>query len=84
VSEKASFVNGLLVSKSTTTGGIIRYNRYSAVQGVPFPQELIYETNAKEIFSIRLEDTEVNTVFAAGAFEPKIDKLRIYPLSSLR
>lgn len=82
--EHASFENGLLISKSTAAGGVIKYGKYTAVQGVPFPQELIYETSAKEIFSIRLEDTEVNTVLAAGTFEPKIDKLRIYPLSILR
>jgi outer membrane lipoprotein-sorting protein len=82
--ERASFENGLLVSKTTASGGLIRYGRYTATHGVPFPQELTYETTAKETFSIRLEDTEIDIPFAVDAFVPKLDKLRIYPLSSLR
>jgi outer membrane lipoprotein-sorting protein len=82
--EMASFENGLLVSKSTATSGNIKYGKYTVEHGIPYPQELTYETSAKETFKISLEDTEIDTPIAADAFEPKLDKLRIYPISILR
>lgn len=82
--EQASFENGLLTSKTAAAAGHIKYGRYNVIQGIPFPQELTYETAAKETFSIRLEDPEINVPFAPDAFVPKLDKLRIYPVSILR
>lgn len=82
--EKAAFENGLLISKTTAAGGHVRYGRYTAVQGVAFPLEIKYETVAKETFTIRLEDPEINIPFAGGAFTPNLSKLRVYPLTSLK
>lgn len=82
--EKATFENGLLVSKSSAADGFVKYNRYTVVQGAAFPLEITYETVAREKFSIRFEDLESNTAFAAGAFVPNLAKLRVYPLSSLK
>lgn len=82
--EKAAFENGLLISKTTDVSGYVRYGRYTAVQGVALPLEIKYETAAKEKFSILLEDPEINVSFADGVFTPNLNKLRVYPLSSLR
>jgi len=83
-SEKAIFENGLLISKSTASGADVRYSRYSAVHGVAFPLEITYRTDAKETFTILLEDPEVNVPFAAGVFTPDLNKFRVYPLSTLK
>lgn len=82
--EKAHFENGMLISKSTAAAGFVHYDRYTAVQGVVFPLEIMYETSAKEKFIIRLEDPELNGSFADGAFTPNLSKLRVYPLSVLQ
>ena len=82
--EKVVFENGLLISKATDAGGFVKYGRYTAVRGVAFPLEIKYETAAKEKFSILLEDPEINVSFADGAFTPNLNKLRVYPLSSLK
>lgn len=82
--EKVAFENGLVVSKTIATGGKITYGKYTAVQKSVFPLEIIYETATNETFTMRLEEPEVNTTFADGAFTPNIDKFRLYPLSSLK
>lgn len=82
--EKAFFENGLLISKSTAAGGKVSYGKYTAVNGAPFPLEIIYETVAKERFTILFEDPETNVPFADGTFIPDLGKLNVYPLSSLK
>ncbi len=82
--EHAVFENGLLISKTTAVGGHVRYGRYTTVRGVAFPLEIIYETVAKEKFTILFEDPEINVPFADGAFTSNLSKLRVYPLSGLK
>jgi outer membrane lipoprotein-sorting protein len=82
--EKAVFENGLLISKTTASGGHVGYATYTAVQGVALPLEIKFETAAKEKITILLEDPEINAPIADGAFAPNLNKLRVYPLSSLK
>lgn len=82
--EKAAFENGLLISKTTVEGGQVRYDRYTAVKGVPLPLEISYETVAKEKFTIILDDPEINISFKDDVFIPNLSKLRVYPLSRLK
>lgn len=82
--EKATFENGLLVSKTSISGGHVQYGSYTAIHGVAFPLNIIYDTAAKEKFAMLLDDPEINTTFAEGAFTPDLSKYRVYPLSSLQ
>lgn len=82
--ETAIFENGLLISKKTAAGGYASYEKYSAIQGVPFPHEITCATTTGEKITIQFEDPDVNVSFAADAFTPQLGKLRVYPLSSLR
>lgn len=82
--EKVTFENGLIISKTAAHGGKVSYGRYTALQGAAFPLEIIYETAAKETFTMRLDDPEGNSVFADGTFTPDLSKLRVYPISSLK
>lgn len=82
--ETAVFENGLLISKTTASGGLVRYGRYTAIQGTPFPLEITYETVAGEKFTIQLEEPEINVSFTDVAFTPNLGKLRVYPLSTLK
>jgi outer membrane lipoprotein-sorting protein len=82
--ERASFKNGLLISKVTAEAGHVTYGRYTAIQGVALPLEIKYVTVANEQFSIVFEDPEINVPFLEGVFAPNLTKLRMYPLSSLK
>lgn len=82
--EVAAFENGLLISKTTAAGGHVRYRRYAATRGVAFPLEIIYETVAKEKFTILFEEPEINVPLTDAAFTFNRDKLRVYPLSLLK
>ena len=82
--EKATFENGILISKSTAEGGLVKYGNYKPVQGVAVPFEITYEAAASELFTIQLEEPEVNIPIAEDAFTPDLGKYRRYPLSSLK
>ena len=83
-SETAVIENGLFTSKTTAEGGTVRYARYTAVQGAALPLEIVYETAAKEVFTITLDEPEINVPFAVTAFTPNVGKHPVYPLSRLR
>ena len=82
--EKDSFENGLLISKVTASGTQVRYNRYTVINGTALPLEITCETAAKEKFTIRLEDPEINIPLTDEGFAPNLSKLRVYPLSRLK
>lgn len=82
--EKAVFENGLLVAKNSAAGGNVKYARYTAVNGVAVPLEIIYETVAGEFFTIKLEEPEINQQLADTVFIPNLGKFRVYPLSRLK
>lgn len=82
--EKVSFENGLIVAKSSESGGDVTYGRYENIQGATFPTEIIYETVTKEKFTLRFEEPESNPSFADGAFTPNLSIYRVYPLKSLQ
>ncbi len=82
--EKAAFEHGLLTSKTNAAGDSVWYNRYTSVNGVPFPLEIIYKTAADEKFTILFEEPEINISIAEGTFKADLSKFRVYPLSVLR
>lgn len=82
--EQASFEKGLLLSKTTVSGGRVSYGKYTAVEGVAIPLEIRYETVAKESFVILFEEPEVNKPFAKDTFKPKLSKNGLFPLSILK
>ena len=82
--ENATFEKGLLISKSTLAGGLVRYGKYTAVKGVPLPLEITYETATKEKFGILLDDPEINVSLAESVFKPNLSNIHVYPLSSLK
>jgi len=82
--KKASFENGLLISKTTAEGDRVWYKRYTTVNGVAFPLEIIYKTVANIKFTLQFDEPEINVPFADGAFIANLSKYRVYPLSVLK
>lgn len=82
--ETATFAQGLLRAKSLAAGNRATYDRYTVVNGIALPLEIAYATATGEHFKIVLDEPDVNGVLAADTFLPRLDNLKLYPLSSLR
>ncbi|MDD2851741.1 MAG: lipoprotein insertase outer membrane protein LolB [Desulfuromonadaceae bacterium] len=83
-SERAVFENGLVVSKSIADVGCVKYSNYTALQGIAVPHEITYEAVTGERLVIKLEEPEINLPVSDAIFTPKLNTLRVYPLSILK
>jgi hypothetical protein len=84
VVEKVTFENGLVTAKSTKTGEQVYYSRYTVAGGVPFAAELELRSALDDRIRIVLDEPEVNTPLEDAVFQPRLDGIRILPLSELK
>jgi len=84
IKERITVENGLIVSKVRSNGDMVRYNDYIVVNGVPLASEIIVDSHDGGRFRVKLSEPEVNAALDPEAFVPKLDGLRIYPLTVLR
>lgn len=82
--EKVTFENGLVTEKSTEKGEKVYYSRYTVAGGVPFASELDLRNKQDDRIRIVLDETEVNTALDESAFQPRLEGMKILPLSELR
>jgi outer membrane lipoprotein-sorting protein len=82
--ERVTFENGLVVSKSVTNGDMVRYLDYILVNGVPLATEIIMDSHDGGRLRIKVTEPEVNAELAADAFIPRLEGLKLYPLSVLQ
>lgn len=82
--ERATFENGLIVSKSMANGDMVRYIDYQMVNGVPLATEIIMNSHDGGRFRIKVTEPEVNAELAAEAFIPHLEGLTLFPLSALQ
>lgn len=82
--ELVNFADGLVVSKSLANGDMVRYGDYELVNGVPLATEIIMDSHDGGRFRIKITEPEVNGELAAEAFLPRLDGLKVYPLSALQ
>ncbi|HEY6007954.1 MAG TPA: outer membrane lipoprotein LolB, partial [Geobacteraceae bacterium] len=59
--ERATFENGLLVSKTLGDGNEARYGGFTVVAGVPLATEIVMTNPAGDRFRITLKEPELNT-----------------------
>ena len=69
--EKVVYVNGLVSEKSSDTGSSVKYQKYSVIQGIAVPLEILCETAGKDRLTVTFDEPEVNTPFARDMFVPK-------------
>jgi outer membrane lipoprotein-sorting protein len=81
--EQVIFEDGLVISKTLANGDMVRYMDYILVNGVPLATEIIMDSHDGGRFRIKVTEPEVNTELAADAFIPRLDGLKLYPLSVL-
>lgn len=84
LSEKVTYENGLVVSKSTADGEQVYYSRYTVAGGVPFAAELELRNAREDRIRIVLDEPEINTSLEEAVFQPRMDGVKILPLSLLR
>ncbi len=82
--EKVTFENGLVTEKSTEKGEKVYYSRYTVAGGVPFASELDLRNKQDDRIRIVLDEPEVNTALDESAFQPRLEGMKILPLSELR
>jgi hypothetical protein len=82
--EKVTFAAGLITAKSTSNGDRVFYRDYQSVKGVPFARELEILNGKDDRIRLKLEEPEVNTTLDEAAFTPRLDGMKLLPLSALK
>jgi outer membrane lipoprotein-sorting protein len=81
--EQVTFENGLVVSKSLENGDMVHYSDYELVNGIPLATEIILDSHDGGRFRIKVTEPEVNAQLSPEAFLPRLEGLKMFPLSSL-
>jgi len=81
--ESVTFESGLVTSKVTPSGDKVTYRTYELVNGVPFASEVEMQTANNDHIRIVFDDPEVNTVLDKAAFTPRLDGMKLLPLSAM-
>ena len=81
--ETVTYESGLVTVKSTPAGDRVFYRDYVAFNGVPLPSELEIFNSRSDRIQLKLEEPEVNVALDATVFTPRLDEIKVYPLSAL-
>lgn len=81
--ESVTFASGLVTAKETAAGDRVSYRGYALVNGVPLAAELDMKTMSNDRIKLVLEEPEVNTPLDKIAFAPRLDGMKLLPLSAM-
>ncbi|NVN89916.1 MAG: outer membrane lipoprotein LolB [Desulfuromonadales bacterium] len=81
--ETVTFDSGLVSAKSTPAGDRVDFRTYELVNGVPFALELEMQTRYHDRIRLVFDEPEINTTLDGAAFVPRLDGLRLLPLSAI-
>ncbi len=81
--ETVTYKSGLVIAKSTSEGDRVVYRNHELVNGVPLAMEVELETVDHDRIRLVLEDPEVNAGLEDSSFVPRLENLRLLPLSAL-
>lgn len=82
--ETVTVKDSLLIEKKLTTGEKVTYSRHAIVSGLVLAEELVMENAEGDRIRLLLEEPEVNVTLPENAFVPRLDGLRLLPLSALK
>ncbi len=82
-SESVTFAAGLVTHKSTPAGDRVSYGDYEMVNGVPLAARMEMLTTANDRILLGLQEPEVNLALDQSDFTPRIDGMKLLPLSAL-
>ncbi len=81
--EDITVVNGLITVKTNTDGDKIYYEDYSLINGVPVASEIDIRNKQDDRIRLKLQETEINTHLDDAAFIPRLEGIKLLPLSEL-
>lgn len=82
--EKVTFENGLVTSKTSPRGDQVYYGKYSVVNGVPLAAQVEMRNAREDRVRLTLDEPEVNTPLDDSVFIPRLDGMTVYPLAAIR
>lgn len=81
--ESVTYESGLVTSKRSSGGDRVSYENYSLVNGVPLPGGMEVRTGSGDRIRMVLDDPEVNQTLDDTSFTPRLEGMRVLPLSAL-
>ena len=84
VVERVTYESGLITEKSNSAGERVFYRNYELANGVPYASELEMLNAKGDRVRLRLEDAEINTALDGAAFTPRLEGLKLLPLSAMQ
>lgn len=81
--ETVTFESGLVTAKTTSDGDRVVYRNHELVNGALLAMEMELETENHDRIRLVFEDPEVNSVVDESAFTPRLNNLKLLPLSAM-
>lgn len=81
--EDITVINGLITVKSNSDGDKVYYEDYSIINGVPVASEIDIRNKQNDRIRLKLQESEVNTHLDDAVFTPRLDGIKLLPLSEL-
>jgi hypothetical protein len=81
--ESVTFTSGLVTHKATPSGDRVSYGGYELVNGVPVAAEMEMLTTRRDTIRLGFQEPEVNVALDATDFTPRLDGVKLLPLSAL-
>jgi outer membrane biogenesis lipoprotein LolB len=81
--EKITVEQGLITTKANPNGDQVYYGGYSVISGVPIAAEIEIHNKMDDRIRIKLQEPEINIPLDDAAFVPRLDGLKLLPLSAI-
>lgn len=81
--ETVTYEAGLVTAKTSSAGEQVNYRDYVVVNGIPLAGELEIINSRADRIRLKLQEPEVNGTLDAAAFAPRLEGLKVLPLSAL-
>jgi hypothetical protein len=82
--EKVTFENGLVTSKVSPEGDQVYYEKYKVFNGVPVATVVEMRNARDDRIRLTLDEPEVNTPLDDIVFLPRLEGMRVLPLSEVK
>lgn len=83
-SEKVTYEHGLVTEKVSPEGDHVYYGSYATVNGVPVAGEFDLRNIRDDRIRISLNEPEANTALDDAVFTPRLDGMKVLPLSEIK
>lgn len=83
IREIITLKSGLITAKQTTDGNQVYYGNYALINGIPLAAEIDIRNHLNDQIRMKLIEPEVNMPLDTAAITPKLDGLKVLPLSKI-